>query len=438
MSDTEYQPLTGDPDLLQRKAQHYSSIADAITRSVSTLKKINDIDSMKSKATTALENKAEDVANDIEKARDRYAVTAKALLTYSGHLRHAQDAANTAITHINEKQTEAETAQRRATAATQDTETAAEADKSSAQTTADRAGDAATSANSALSSAHGEWHAALAVKNDAAAVAVQSIHDVVDGKHTNGLKDGFWDNWGDLIKKICEVAGFLSIFLSWVPILGAILVGLAILGALITLTESIVAFANGGSFTDVVFAAVGVVLAAFGGKFVAYLGKLTKFSAASKVMTKGDNFLNSKGFKTVFGESKAALKGGKLKPLFKEGPGFKTMMKDIRNPFDLKLGSGKTFIAKYSNGFAEQWAKTLKNPLGLQTKEMGMKIFSEAPLSGAKVAMVAMDGRSILVKADKLWNFPDSNFFGGDHQIMVSPDKTLQRANNAAESTIRG
>ena len=111
------------------------------------------------------------------------------------------------------------------------------------------------------------------------------------------------------------------------------------LGALITLGESIVTFADGGSFTDVVFAAIGVVLAAFGGKLIGYLAKLTKFSAASKVMTRGESFLNSKAFKKVFGESKAALKSGELKTLFHEGPGFKTMMKEIANPFDLELGS---------------------------------------------------------------------------------------------------
>jgi len=438
VSDSEFNPLTGDPDLLQRKARHYANIADAITRSVTTLKKINDLGEMKSKATTALQNKAEDVANDIEKARDRYAVTAKALLTYSTSLRSAQDAADAAITHIHQKQTESDNANRASRAAEHDTESAADADKSTAQTAANKAFDAATNASGGLKAAHDEWHAALAMKNDAAAIAVKAIVDVVDGKGNHGLEDSFWDDWGDVIKKICEIAGFLSIFLSWVPILGAILVGLAILGALITLVESIVAFANGGSFTDVLFAAVGLVLAAFGGKFIGYLAKLTKFSAASKVMTKGENFLNSKAFKKVFGESKAALKSGELKSLFHEGPGFKTMMKDIANPFDLKLGSSGNFAEKFAGGFKSEWSTFAKNPLGLSTVDMGSKVFTLAPTSGAKIAMVAADGRTVLGTAEELWNSPDDIFFGGGHHITISPDSLLQKGGNALESKVRG
>ncbi len=437
MSDSEFNPLTGDPDLLQRKARHYANIADAITRSVTTLRKINDLGQMKSKATTALQDKAEDVANDIEKARDRYAVTAKALLTYSTSLRSAQDAADTAITHIHQKQTETDHANRASTAARHDTESAADADKSTAQTAADKASDAAITANGELKAAHDEWHAALAMKNDAAATAVKAIVDVVDGKGNNGLEDSFWDDWGDIIKKICEIAGFLSIFLSWVPILGAILVGLAILGALITLVESIVAFAKGGSFTDVIFAAVGVVLAAFGGKFVAYLGKLVKFQAAAKVMTKGEDFLNSKAFKTVFGESKAALRSGKLKNLFSEGPGFKTMMKDIKNPFDLKLGKGGNLFEKFTDGAATNFAKFLKNPLSLSSADNGLAVLGTAPLSGAKVAMFVMDGRKVLTTGEKLFNTGNDLFGGGDNHINLKPEQVFRPAVQAQERTIR-
>jgi hypothetical protein len=442
MSDTEYLPLKGDPELLLAKAQHYSSIADAITRSVTTLKKIHQVDEMKSKATEALKDKSGDVADDIDKARDRYKNTASALMTYAHKLRVAKDAADVAISHIHQKQTEASQANHAANTATDGVATAADADKTTAQTAAQKAEDAATAAQGELRAAHQEWHDALEIKNDAAEVAVKAIIEVVEGKKNHGLKDGWWDNWGskvlDVIKVICEIAGFLSIFLAWVPILGAVLVGLAILGALITLVESIVKFANGeGSFTDVIFAAVGVVLAAFGGKIAAYLGKLVKFQAATKVMTKGEDFLNSKGFKVVFGESKAALRSGKLKSLFSDGPGFKTMMNDIKNPFDLKLGKGSNLFGQFTDGAATSFAKFMKNPLSLASVENGAKVLAEAPLSGAKVAMYAMDGRKILSTGEKIWNSGDDLFGGGDHHITLKPESVVQIGINSQEKAIR-
>lgn len=442
MSDTEYLPLKGDPELLLAKAQHYSSIADAITRSVTTLKKIHQVDEMKSKATEALKDKSGEVADDIEKARDRYKNTASALMTYAHKLRLAKDAATTAISHIDQKQTEASQASHAAHSATDSVATAADADKSTAQTAAQKAEDASTDAQRELRAAHQEWHNALEIKNDAAEVAVKAIIEVVDGKKNHGLKDSWWDDWGskvlDVIKVICEIAGFLSIFLAWVPILGAVLVGLAILGALITLVESIVKFANGeGSFTDVIFAAVGVVLAAFGGKIAAYLGKLVKFQAATKVMTKGEDFLNSKGFKAVFSETKSSVRSGKLKSLFSDGPGFKTMMNDIKNPFDLKLGKGSRLFGRFTDGAAKSFTKFMENPLSLASVENGAKVLAKAPLSGAKVAMYAMDARKILSTGEKVWNSGDDLFGGGDDHITLKPESVIQIGFNTQEKAIR-
>ncbi|MBK4348408.1 putative T7SS-secreted protein [Lacisediminihabitans changchengi] len=442
MSDTEYLPLKGDPELLLAKANHYASIADAITRSVTTLKKIHQVDDMKSKATEALKDKSGDVADDIDKARDRYKNTASALITYAHKLRTAKDAADTAITHINQKQTEASQAHHAATNAEDGVATASDTEKSDAQKAADKAADAATTAQADLRAAQQEWHAALQIKNDAADVAVAAIVEVVEGKKNNGLEDGWWDDWGskvlDVIKVICDIAGFLSIFLAWVPILGAVLVALAILGAVIALVEAIVKFANGeGSLTDVIFAAVGVVLAAFGGKIAAYLGKLVKFQAATKVMTKGSDFLNRKGFKLIFGESKAALRSGKLKSLFSDGPGFKTMMNDIKNPFDLKLGTTGNLFGKFTDGAATNFAKFIKNPLSLQSIENGAKVLSTAPLSGAKVAMVAMDVRKVASTGEKLYNAGDDLFFGGDDHITLKPESVIQIGVNNQEKAIR-
>lgn len=280
MSDNEYEPLKGDPDLLTTKANHYKSIAEAIARSVTTLHKIHDVDDMKSKATEALKDSSDDVANDIDKAHDRYRVTADALLTYAGTLRTAQDHANHAITLINSRQAAADAANRHLKTAQDAVDDAkgddvddAKSKASTAQTTADTAG-------SDLAAAQKAWRDARDLKDNAAHTAAQAIIDVVD--HNNhGLKDGWWDNWGSalfgILKWVCDLAGILSIFLAWVPILGEVLLVLAAIGAVIDLVESIVAAVNGdGSWWDVALAAGGAVLTIFGGKIFEVAAKNLK------------------------------------------------------------------------------------------------------------------------------------------------------------------
>ena len=438
MTDREYLPLEGDEALLRRKALQYGEIANAITRSVNTLNRIKEVGEMKGEAVNALRDTIGSVADDIDKARDRYAGTSSALVTYSYALKSAQDAADTAIIHIENKQTEASQAHHAANNLDDQITTATDEEKADAQKAADKAADYVTTADGELRAAQQEWHDALDDKNDAATVAIAAIKEVVDGKKSHGLNDGWWDNWGskvlDVVKVICEIAGFLSIFLSWVPILGAILVGLAILGALIALVESIVKLVNGeGSITDVIFAAVGVVLAAFGGKIATYLAKLVKVQAITRFASKGSSdFLKSGAFKSLFGKTKTSmLTDPKLASVFKE-QSFSSMMKDIRNPFDLKLGSGNNLWGKFTDGLMTEGAKAWKNPLGLKSIGGDMAgILGKAPDNAAKVALVVLDARSVAGKVEKIAD----GVFGVD--LTLKPESIVQASANQVENTIR-
>jgi hypothetical protein len=442
MSDTEYQPLTGNESLLRSKAMQYGEIANAIIRSVNTLNKLSEVGEMKSEAIDALRNKIGSVAKDIDKARDRYSGTSAALVTYSYALKSAQDAAESAISTINQREGEVSAAARASRAAEDGVQTAADVDAADAKKAAEKADEATEAAQGNLQAAQRAWHSALEAKNDAAAVAISRIEDVVDGPKSHDLNDTWWEDWGskalDVVKVICEIAGFLSIFLAWVPILGAILVGLAILGALITLVESIVKLVNGeGSFSDVLFAAVGVVLAAFGGKFATYLAKLVRVQTATKVMTKGSNFLKSGAFKTLFGETKTAMKAGKLKGFF-TSPGVSNMVKEVRNPFSLKLGTGAKFTEKFVNGFRTEGTEFLSNPLGLKTmgSELSGGVLKVADNTAAKVGLMVLDGRSLLGKMDTMVKVldspnPDAN------PIRLKPDGYLSAGGNLIEGGIR-
>lgn len=80
-----------------------------------------------------------------------------------------------------------------------------------------------------------------------------------------------------VLKKICDVAEILAIFLSWVPFLGPVLLGLAALGALLAILEASVMLATGeGSWLSLIGAVALGVVSCFGGKI------LTQFSRMSR------------------------------------------------------------------------------------------------------------------------------------------------------------
>lgn len=312
MSDSEYQPLTGDPDLLESKASHYAEIADAITRSVTTLRKVHGIEGMTSKAVDAIRDKAEQVANDIDKARDRYVVTASSLTTYSRRLRLAQDAANTAIMHINTKQEAANHAHSALTRAFQTAEASTPDTKDADHRLQTTAQDGADTADQELAVARKAWHDALEDKNTAAGVAISAITEVVSGKKNHGLADGLWDDFVGsdffkILKTVCDWAGVLAIFLSWVPILGQFLIVLAAVGAVLAIVQAAVKLSEGkGSWGDLIFA-VGIgVLTVFGRKIFAVLGENARGAVALKTFSKVGN--DVKAGRALQGETAIGLR----------------------------------------------------------------------------------------------------------------------------------
>lgn len=284
MSDKEFQPLTGDPDVLEAKARHYQAIGEAIQRSVKELKKIHDVDGYKSQAVSKLQEMSRDTADDIDKAKDRYAKTAAALLAYASELREAKDDADKAITQITAKQDAADAAHKAATTAHTDAQNAKPEDASTASKAASDADSTAREANAALQAAHQAWYDARDKKNRAAEKAVTAIVDVVD-HHNNGLKNpGFWDKVMDVISTIGDIAGVLAIFFAWVPFVGQALALIALVASIIKLVDAVVKFANGeGSFLSILGAAVTVVLSVFGGRIFAFLGKAARVKALARV-----------------------------------------------------------------------------------------------------------------------------------------------------------
>ena len=429
--DTAFNNLTGDADIVLAKARRYEELGLAITRSVATLHRIAQADENKSKAVDALKKSAENVARDIGKAQERYSLTAAALISYSGKLKTAQDDAVTAISAIAQAEGDVSAARANKAQADQKAETTGE-DQAVNRKAADSMADSYDDRVQELGVAQGLWHAAREAKDAAAQSAASEIDDVVNGEVGDKLNDTVWDDMRsvlDVIKVVCEWAGVLAIFLSWVPILGAVLIGLALLGAMIALIDASIKLQRGeGSLSDVIFAAVGVALAAFGGKLVTYLAKVAKAKSAGALAfraskTKG---LYAGQFKKVFGVTKTAARAD-LKNL----TSFKGAAKEIfQSPFESKLGAGSNLAEKWLAGARTEGLDALRNPLKL--KSVGMPW---ADLTGgAKVTLVVLDARHVGGSVEKLMNDPGNLNTDGD--IKLRPDSLLKAASNAVEGAV--
>jgi hypothetical protein len=458
VEEKKYHDLAGDPDHLQTMAQHYLNIADAIRKSVPALQAIHDEGQNQSQATDKLKDDAGDLADDISKAESRYRVTAQALLDYVPALRHAQADAHTAAVQIAHYTTEVSTTASALTKANTAVDEADDAGKDDASSTQKTAQKAASDAKSDLATWQKKWEDAANDRDTAAETAKSKIVDVVQ-HHNNGLKnpthhwyDGITHFAGSVwhavksagkwvashLEEICKWAGVLAIFLSWVPILGEVLIGLAILGSLITLGKDIAA---GKGWKTLLADSVGVVLTAFGSGIFKYAGKLGKFDRAVSALSKEKGagaFIKPGLFTRRFGVTKQAFSSGEELGTKMVAPGMKNFLKDVRNPFPFEVTKGLGIKGNIMANLAkagekgEEFVKSAGGLNILKLRNLGkFDEFSELS-TGYKVVLAIGDGRKVLTNIEKLTN-TTSDLTNGDYglhgdkspQITLKPEKIL-------------
>ncbi|MFD2026635.1 hypothetical protein [Promicromonospora aerolata] len=294
MSDTQWQELDGEPNTVEAKGRKYTELAEAIARSVSSLQQIVDDTNTTAKSMEKTRTLAGEVREDIEKARERYSYTGEALTTYGASLRGAKNEADPAAAKLRTLRADLEAAQATASSAESGVDDlpkdASDADKADAQRAQTNANNAVTSLQSQITQAEAEWNSGHGDKNAAASTAISKIEEVVSGNKVNGLEDGFWDHAGKawdsfykIAKIICDVAGILAIFLSWVPILGQVLVALAAIGAILAIIDSVVKYAKGEIGVRGLVVGVGLgVLSLAGGKIATHLTKVAKLRTVTQ------------------------------------------------------------------------------------------------------------------------------------------------------------
>jgi hypothetical protein len=446
VQEKQYEELAGDPDHLQTMAQHYLDIADAIKNSVTALDAIRDNDQT-SQATDAIGPAAGDLAKDIERAENRYRVTAQALLDYVPTLRSAQSDAHTAVVNIAHWTEQVHSTSTTLEHANTDVDEADDDDKDDAKAKQTAAKNAATHASQQLAHWRGQWTQAAGARNTAAETARGKITDVVE-HHNNGLKNPthhWWDGPLNFIKsagkwvwnhldEISNWLGVASLLLGWVPILGDILIVATLAVGALKMIKDI---AEGKGWKAILGDGIGLVLTAFGGSAVKFLAKVGKFKSAGRFLTafRGSNSARNTAFKEMYGVKPSQFRRfartgqGTAKNLSKLArPGFKNFVNDIKYPvkFERKaLGGEFTNFLKSGGGFN---IGKLGTNAGFGD---GVKMLAEMP-KATKVALVVMDGRKAAGMVQTIGNTGNDLIHGdfalkGDRnpQLSLNPEKNL-------------
>jgi|GEM_PF-816446 len=364
MADTQWQELDGEADVVQSKGRKYTELAEAIGRSVSTLQQIVDDTNTTAKSMEATRKLAGDVREDIEKAKERYSYTGDALTTYGIALRSAQHEADPAaekLRLLRDQLVDAQATARGANDGVDDLpDDATDAEQSEAKSAARSANDAVGGLEDDIAVQEGYWNDGHDAKNRAATTAMGKIEEVVSGDKVNGLKDSTWDKVKNVVKGlykvfkiICDIAGILAIFLSWVPILGQILLVLAAIGSIISIIENIVKFARGEIGFGAMLLGVGLgVMGLFGGKAI---GSFAKYAKARSVVQTSARMSNQAA-KAKFGA--ALLKSSRKTMAMTKGQRVTEVLKSpfVRSAGD-KAVAGMAKNGLYKNAF-KSWQKS--------------------------------------------------------------------------------
>ena len=296
MSDNQYQKLDGNADLVLSKGKSYQDIADAIENAITALDAIVDDQGTTAQSMTKTRELAGDVRDDIKKATARYRVTGDALAGYAPTLDSSISSSDTAATRIAEIELDLSAALvakgNAETSSIDQSPEATPADKAAAENALTSATNRVESLQSDLTYWKGQWQEAKDGKDTAARTARNSIDEQFERDEKNDLQDSGWDKFVDFVsgvykvfKIICDIAGILAIFLSWVPILGQVLLVLAAIGAILTIVESVVKFAKGEIGWGGLLLGVGLGLVGlFGGKLATSLGKVAKARAVTNAV----------------------------------------------------------------------------------------------------------------------------------------------------------
>ena len=298
-------PIPGDPYEVARLGKQLRKTADAIEKEAREIKALASVENWKSKTATEFRDSAQEASGKLRKAFTRYDEAARALGTevvdgvcskeYASELHRAQQMADKALTDAEAARDDQSAAQRSLDGQPDDTP------KDDPDTKKYK--EQQEAASTALSNAKDALEAAKGIRDRAAQLAADAIHDVIED---DGLKDGWTDkfkNWvhenAGWLKQISKWAGRIALWaglaalaLGWIPVIGqaiaAVAGAVALAASVVALaTDLVLALGGEGSWKSVFLDAVGV--ATFGLGRAAIVGA-KGVAAGSKALARSNLF----------------------------------------------------------------------------------------------------------------------------------------------------
>ena len=264
-------PVPGDAVVVLAGGNDYLEVADSIDRAALRMSRLES-GGMISEALDALMERKEETVADIQKAHARYAATGRALVDYAGVLSAAQDDSATALERARAAAADASGRQRYYVDLADGAQD--ESERSQWERLAAQFGGDADAAHGTVAAARSDIDTAVDMRDRAAERAIGDIEDIT--QH-DGLKDGWWDDWGaDLVAAITDIAGWVStiagvlaLAVAWIPVIGQALAGvLLIVAAVAAIVNAIgnIALASTGerSWTEAVISIAGAALSCIG------------------------------------------------------------------------------------------------------------------------------------------------------------------------------
>lgn len=262
-------PIPGDPDVVELAGRDYRLIAHAIETAASRLRTIASDISMQSDAVAEIRGRAHELAEQVERAHDRYEAIGSALIGYAVALSEAQVSSLKALRMAQEAQATWDGAQWLINAAQPRIALRAlDPDAHASLVSAQRRQETATAE---IAIAQTILDRAVQHRDEAA----EAARRVIDAaKSHDGLNDSRWDNIKaatisalESVAKVVDMiaigAGVLALVFAAVPFVGEFFAAVALIASILSLALKLTLKAFGeGSWKEIGIAALGV--AAFG------------------------------------------------------------------------------------------------------------------------------------------------------------------------------
>jgi uncharacterized protein YukE len=265
-------PVVGDPARISSLAQQLNATAQSLKAQADRLRAVNTEQFWKGQAATEFMHIKEKLPPLLDKVVKRYGSVGEALAKYSPDLQHAQESAQRALQAYREAKAQAQTAQTNAAQFSQLQQQAQQRNRPFVWTGANPTSQV-EGANQAVGNAIRMMADAIDTRDAVASTCSGRIRAAVDDDLKND--DSFWgklkklggkivealEKIAPVLRKVAAVLGVAAALLCWVPVLGEVLAGAALVVSAASLAVDLTLKAAGKdvSWKDIGMDAIGVI-----------------------------------------------------------------------------------------------------------------------------------------------------------------------------------